>query len=876
MGKSIEFIGEHLFVGNLGKFFVALSLVASLLGVIAYFMASKNETDDNALSWKKMARWSFVVHAVAVFGIFFTLFYIIHAHYFEYAYAWEHSSLALPIHYMISCFWEGQEGSFLLWMFWHAILGLLLIKTTKKWEAPVMAVVCLSQVVLSTMILGVDVAGLFKLGSSPFELLRIAKPELLNIPILESVGGAANYLKVITDGTGLNPLLQNYWMVIHPPTLFLGFASSIVPFAFVIAALWKRDYQGWIKPAMPWTLFCVMILGTGIIMGGFWAYESLSFGGYWAWDPVENASLIPWLVIIAAVHVMLIHKSTGNSLILAMLLAASSFILVLYATFLTRSGILGDTSVHSFTDLGLAGQLMVFLFMFIALLVLVSFKTDKFRLGYGLLLVALLLANLIADKFLKIPNILFFLVSGVALLRNLYKNLPLSSKEESTWSREFWMFIGSLIILLSAFHVIINTSIPVLNKITTSFAFLLEPLANWTGIKKFADMAHGSSAPPTDVVTFYNRWQLPIAIVIAMLTAIGQHFKYKKSNKGTVIKNILISFIAALVLTIGGIFLFEISQPMLIGLLLTSFYAITGNIWYILKVLKGKIRLSGGSVAHVGLGLMLIGILVSGSNKQVISLNFQHSYGESFDEKATRENLYLEKDVPTEMANYLITYRGDSSNGPNNYYQVDYQNKNGKENFTLYPNAQFSENQGLMPNPDTKRYFTKDVFTHVTSVPRKDQKEDWEEGKDYPVAVGDTLYVNKNIVVLKGVEKVMGGSISKDLEGHTLSVGAFEVIRGDSIYYQKPVYGQTLVSDYTILNQSEKTGLRFTFNQVKDKPEGTYNVHIDTKEVIPDYIIMKAIMFPWINLLWGGTIIMVIGFVLSIRHRIREAKIING
>ena len=226
MGNTIEFIGEHLFVGNLGKFFVALSLVASILGVLAYFMASNNEDTADGPSWKKLARWSFVVHALSVFGIFFTLFYIIHAHYFEYAYAWQHSSLTLPIYYMISCFWEGQEGSFLLWMFWHAVLGLLLIKTTKKWEAPVMEVVCLSQVVLSTMILGVEVGDLFKLGSSPFELLRIAKPELLNIPILESVGGAANYLKVITDGTGLNPLLQNYWMVIHPPTLFLGFASS--------------------------------------------------------------------------------------------------------------------------------------------------------------------------------------------------------------------------------------------------------------------------------------------------------------------------------------------------------------------------------------------------------------------------------------------------------------------------------------------------------------------------------------------------------------------------------------------------------------------------------------------------------------------------
>lgn len=118
------------------------------------------------------------------------------------------------------------------------------------------------------------------------------------------------------------------------------------------------------KPALPWTLVSVMILGTGIIMGGFWAYESLSFGGYWAWDPVENASLVPWLLLIVTLHLMLIYKSTGTSIILTYILSIASFLLVLYATFLTRSGILGDTSVHSFTDLGLSGQLMIFMFVF--------------------------------------------------------------------------------------------------------------------------------------------------------------------------------------------------------------------------------------------------------------------------------------------------------------------------------------------------------------------------------------------------------------------------------------------------------------------------------------------------------------------------------
>ena len=120
----------------------------------------------------------------------------------------------------------------------------------------------------------------------------------------------ADYATVI-KGQGLNPLLQNYWMTIHPPTLFLGFASTAVPFCYAVAGLWTGKHKEWLKPVLPWALFSGAILGTGILMGGAWAYEALSFGGYWAWDPVENMSLVPWLILIAGIHTNLISKNTG-------------------------------------------------------------------------------------------------------------------------------------------------------------------------------------------------------------------------------------------------------------------------------------------------------------------------------------------------------------------------------------------------------------------------------------------------------------------------------------------------------------------------------------------------------------------------------------
>jgi cytochrome c-type biogenesis protein CcmF len=350
--ENITFIGEHLLIGNLGKLLVVLALVTALLSVLFYVRSGEGKTKERTL-----ARSMFFIHAASVVGVFITLFFIIQKHYFEYAYAYEHSSMALPLRYMVSCFWEGQEGSFLLWIVWNALLGLVLIATAKRWERGVVAIMALSQVVLTSMILGVNFFDVYTLGSSPFELLR----EKMQAPIFSS----ADYIKNVVDGTGLNPLLQNYWMVIHPPTLFLGFALTIVPFAFAVTSLFEKEYRAWIKPALPWALVAGMVLGAGIVMGGFWAYESLSFGGYWAWDPVENASLVPWLLLISGIHLMLIKKVTNSSTIAAYTLVIATYIMVLYATFLTRSGVLGTTSVHSFTDLGLAGQLMQFVVLFI-------------------------------------------------------------------------------------------------------------------------------------------------------------------------------------------------------------------------------------------------------------------------------------------------------------------------------------------------------------------------------------------------------------------------------------------------------------------------------------------------------------------------------
>ncbi|NND69986.1 MAG: cytochrome c biogenesis protein CcsA, partial [Rhodothermales bacterium] len=264
--------------GTIGNLLVLTAFVASLLTTFSFFLASKEGL--RSAEWLRIGRVSWWTVAISSFGAFGLLIYLVYSHQFQYAYVYENSSLALAGYFRISASWAGQEGSFLVWIIMNAIVGLAMLKFARSYEPTVMTVIGLCQAFLLSMIVGLKLGGL-PIGSSPFITLAEKFPEA---PML-----AAGL--VPADGSGLNDLLQNYWMVIHPPTLFAGFAAMIVPFAFAVSALWKKQYTQWVRPALPWALLATVILGIGIAMGGNWAYVTLSFGGYWAWDPVENSSL---------------------------------------------------------------------------------------------------------------------------------------------------------------------------------------------------------------------------------------------------------------------------------------------------------------------------------------------------------------------------------------------------------------------------------------------------------------------------------------------------------------------------------------------------------------------------------------------------------
>ncbi len=316
---------------------ITIGFVAAIVSMAAFFYYAKDKTED----LYRLGQQAFWVSGIAIVVAFTLLMWAILTHKFQIAYVYQYSSHSLGPGYLFTTFWGGQEGTFLLWLFYGAIYGLILLKTVGKRMPLVMGFHVMVQAYLLLILL----------EKNPFATIYQVYD---NVPV--------GFIP--QDGQGLNPLLQNPWMRVHPPTLFLGYSASMVIFAFAMHALLTRNFHGWLKPARPWIIFFLISLGAGIILGGYWAYVTLGWGGYWAWDPVENASLVPWLIGVVLLHGVIIQSRLKSLVRLNLFLAGFTFITVLWGSFLTRSGVLTDFSVHSFAESGLNAYLIGTLILF--------------------------------------------------------------------------------------------------------------------------------------------------------------------------------------------------------------------------------------------------------------------------------------------------------------------------------------------------------------------------------------------------------------------------------------------------------------------------------------------------------------------------------
>jgi cytochrome c-type biogenesis protein CcmF len=379
-------VSTNAVLPTLGNF----ALIVGAAAYIAAFLAYSGEPLRQRLSG---ARAALVIGSLALLvaaGAFMRLIWIRD---YRVEYVFSYISNDLPALYRISAFWAGQEGSFLIWAVLGAVIAYALTFRAGKWEAPVM------RVYLPTMVALV----LLTWASRPFALIPVE-----TIP---------------ADGAGLNPLLRDPWMAIHPPVTFLGYAALGAPFAFAMAGLKRPSNDDWVRLALPWTLIGWISLGAGIIMGAFWAYKVLGWGGWWGWDPVENASLLPWLTATAMLHGLVLQRSRRKLAKTNVLLAVVTFGLVIYATFLTRSGVLEGASVHTFgqDNVGLWG---VGIWM-------------AGTLGY----------------------------SAFALLRAARTFQPGEGVEESVWSREVLIILGIAVLTLAALLVGLGTSAPIITRL---------------------------------------------------------------------------------------------------------------------------------------------------------------------------------------------------------------------------------------------------------------------------------------------------------------------------------------------------------------------------------------------------------------------------
>jgi cytochrome c-type biogenesis protein CcmF len=833
----------HYFIGDLGHFFIILSFVTSLVSAFAYWKTI-NTDEATREAWRKNARVAFYTHLAAVLGVVVCLFVIIYQHYFEYHYAYSHSSRHLPGQYMVSCFWEGQEGSFLLWIFWQALIGIVLIHSQKKWEAPVMVVFSLVQAFLASMILGVVIPWLdLKLGSSPFILLRDA----IDDPIFSLQPDF-----IPKDGSGLNPLLQNYWMVIHPPTLFLGFALTLVPFAFCVAGLWQKQYSEWIKPALPWTLIGAGILGLGILMGGYWAYETLNFGGYWNWDPVENAVYVPWLVMIASIHTMIIYKNNQTALKSSVILVIAVFVLILYSTFLTRSGILGDASVHSFTDLGLSGQLLIYL--------------------------------------------LFFTVAAIGLTIWRWKHIPTSDKEATVYSREFWIFSGATILCLSGFHVIIPTSYPVINEI-----------GGWFGL----DLR---LAVPGDQIHYYSRYQIWFGVLVALASGTAQFFWWRKIDRKNLVNELIAPLLISALLFGIVITIANIRNPGYLALTFAGLYLIVSNLKVLFTVSKVNKSLSGGAIAHLGVGLMLIGIMFSAGYSNVVSLNNTGMLiSKDLPTEFNRDNLLLFIHEPRQMAGYEIEFLGErvkpngirgyvskndidltldpykviatkdiyfkdkkilnasdtfEINPENTFYEVELR-KEGKAAAVLFPRVQINPAMGgFVASPDIERHVGRDLYTHVSLPMNREEEPEWSEITEERVQLNQPFFVNDYVATLEEVVRIHEIDGFK-LDEADVAVKAKIKVKGERHeYFAEPIFLIRSKSQVGLIPaEINDLGVKITLLNIHPDT-GEFSLGINTRQ--KDWVIIKAIEMPLINVLWLGTCVLMVGFTVAMVRRFKD------
>ena len=373
-----------MLITELGYFALLAAFVLAILQVVLPTIGVMNDH----VAWQRLApslAWAQFAAMIVSFGSLMAGFYF---NDFSLVYVTQHSNTLLPWYYKLSATWGGHEGSLLLWMTimatWCALVSYFSRGLPLTMRARVLVILAGVQVMMLAMLI---------FTSSPFDRT------LPNLPV---------------DGADLNPLLQDFGLVVHPPMLYMGYVGMAVPFAFCMAALWEGRLDAvWTRWSRPWALAAWGFLTVGIALGSWWAYYELGWGGWWFWDPVENASLMPWLAGLALLHSLAVTEKRGVFKAWTIMLAIFAFALSLLGTFLVRSGVI--TSVHSFAADPTRGLVIL-----VILGIIVGGGLLKFAVRGWRLTVESQYQLISRESFLVINNVIILISTLVVLLGTLY------------------------------------------------------------------------------------------------------------------------------------------------------------------------------------------------------------------------------------------------------------------------------------------------------------------------------------------------------------------------------------------------------------------------------------------------------------------------
>ena len=609
-------------MANLGTFLLLASFVccsyAAVISVVGARRGSRRLIESGVGAFYLVAALMAVASAVIINAFLSDDFSI--------RYVAQESESLQPLFYKITSYWGGLDGSIMFWVFLLSVFGSIAIYVNKERHREL-----IPYVVATISTVEMFFLYLMVVHKNPFTTFLTPAP---------------------TDGTGLNPLLQNYWMAIHPPSLYTGFVGMTIPFAFGIAALITGHLDdSWLRAVRRWTMFSWLFLSFGLTLGMIWAYEVLGWGGYWGWDPVENAALLPWFTATAFLHSVMVQERRSMLRVWNVTLVIMTFFLTIFGTFLTRSGVV--QSVHAFGD-----------------------DPQLARLFSGFMVVILVFSF------------------GLVIWR-----LPLLRARQSeldSWvSREAAFLVNNWILLFCAFFVAFATMFPTLSEAVTGTRLTVGP-------------------------PFFNKWMMPIGMVLLFLTGLGPLLAWRKSS----LDNLRDQFmwpVTALVVSTAGLFALGMRQwAALVCFGLCTFVVTTISQEFVrgakirkkntgtdlLTALIGLVgrnkRRYGGYIVHVGIVSIFVGFAGNAYKldvTQLLPLGKQMTVG-AYTVRNDQVKIVEDGQKQTVVA-YISVFKG------------------GKQIDTMYPGkASFRKHQSEPPRTEVaiRRGFAEDLYLVMATV----------------------------------------------------------------------------------------------------------------------------------------------------------------